>query len=78
MLTPIQIKLLRRGLGSDSIIPLSVDVLFAMSEAAELRVLAAEGLVRRGVPAKDPPRPGSWFLTDIGRDALTSHNREDT
>jgi hypothetical protein len=74
MLTPFQMKLLRRGLVPSGTIWLSHDAPFAISEAAELRMLAAQGLVRRGAPAKDPPRPGSWFLTDAGRDALTSHD----
>jgi hypothetical protein len=73
IMTDFQAKLLRRGLSPSGIIRLSADVSFAMSEAATLRELAAQGLVRRGSPAKNPARPGSWFLTERGRHCTCKH-----
>jgi hypothetical protein len=69
-LTTLQARLLRRGLVPSGIIRLSADA--PLSEAAALRLLAAQGLVRRGLPNKNPPRPGSWFLTDAGREVITT------
>lgn len=74
-LTPIHIKLLRRGVASKWI-GLSDDMAIHMSEVAALGELRRMGFVEdaKGPFPPGPSRPTPSIITEAGRDAITSIN----